>query len=62
MLDEFIDIVMDDLPNNLPPVRSIIHHIYLIFRTILPKKVAYRLNPKENGEITNQVQDCLIKD
>jgi hypothetical protein len=34
MLDEFVEIVVDDLPNELTPVRSISHHIDLIPRKI----------------------------
>lgn len=30
VLNEHVDIVVDDLPNELPPVRSISHHIDLI--------------------------------
>ena len=30
MLEEFKDIVVDDLPNKLPPKRSISHHIDFI--------------------------------
>jgi hypothetical protein len=30
LLDNFADIVVDELPNSLPPIRSINHHIDLI--------------------------------
>jgi hypothetical protein len=30
LLDNFVDIVVDELPNSLPPIRSISHHIDLI--------------------------------
>ena len=43
MLQDYQDIVVDDLPNELPPERSIGHHIYLIPGEILPSKVAYRM-------------------
>ena len=29
LLDEYADIIMDELPNDLPPMRSISHHIDL---------------------------------
>jgi hypothetical protein len=29
LLDNFVDIVVDELPNSLPPIRSISHHIEL---------------------------------
>jgi hypothetical protein len=45
LLDNFADIVVDELPNSLPPIRSIIHHIDLIPGASLPNKVAYRLTP-----------------
>jgi hypothetical protein len=34
MLDEFVDIIVDDLPNTLPHVRSISHHIDLILEQV----------------------------
>ena len=41
-LDEYDDIIMDDLP----PVRSISHHICLIHGASLHNKASYRLNPQ----------------
>ena len=55
MLDEFVDIIVDELPNALPLVISINHHIYLIPGASFPNKVAYRLTPQENEEIKKQV-------
>ena len=52
---------MDELPNVLPPVRSISHHIDLIPDASLPNKEAYRLTPQENEEIKHQVQELLDK-
>jgi hypothetical protein len=40
-LDEFVDIVVDDFPSELPPIRIILHHIYLIPGTNIPNKVVY---------------------
>lgn len=51
LLDEFADIVVDELPNVLPPERSISHHIDLIPSASLPIKAAYRLTPQENEEV-----------
>ena len=61
LLDNFTDIVVDELPNSLPPIRSINHHIDLILGEILPNKAAYRLTPRENEEVKNQVQELLDK-
>ena len=47
MLSEFSDILVDDLPNELPPTRDTSHHIDFILGAILPNKGAYRLTPQE---------------
>jgi hypothetical protein len=38
LMEEFIDIVVDELPRSLPPIRSISHHIDLIPGASLPNK------------------------
>jgi hypothetical protein len=55
LLDNFSDIVVNEMPNSLPPIRSISHHIDLILGSSLPNKVANRLKPRENEEVKNQV-------
>ena len=54
-------LVVDDLPNELPPIRSINHHIDLIFGASLPNKATYKMTPRENEKIKNQVQELLVK-
>jgi hypothetical protein len=61
LLHEFIDIVVDELSNTLPPIKSINHHIDLILGASLPKKEAYILTPQENEEVKEQVQELLDK-
>jgi hypothetical protein len=61
LLDNFADIVVDEMPNSLPLIRSINHHIDLIPRASLPNKATYRLTPRENEEVKNQVQELLGK-
>ena len=61
MLIEFIDIVVDELPDKFPPIRSINHHIDLILGASLPNKAAYRMNPRENEEIKNKCKNCWIR-
>jgi hypothetical protein len=61
LLEEFADIVVDELPHSLPPIRSISHHIDLIPGASLPNKAAYRLTPQENEEVKRQVQDLMDK-
>eukprot|EP00253_Pinus_taeda_P023280 PITA_23280 len=55
------NIVVDDLPDKLPPKRSISHHIDFISGASLPNKAAYRMSPKDNEEIRKQVQELLDK-
>eukprot|EP00253_Pinus_taeda_P017651 PITA_17651 len=61
MLQEFSDIVVDDLPDKLPPKKSISHHIDFILGASLPNKAAYQMTPKDNEEISKQVQELLDK-
>jgi flagellar motility protein MotE (MotC chaperone) len=61
LLEEFADIVVDELPHSLPPMRSVSHHIDLIPGASLPNKAAYRLTPQENEEVKRQVQELLDK-
>eukprot|EP00253_Pinus_taeda_P004973 PITA_04973 len=68
LLEEFQDIAADELPDKLPPKRSISHHIDFIPGASLPNKAAYRMSPKDNEEVRKQVfplprmddmMDCL---
>ncbi|MGN2393610.1 hypothetical protein, partial [Pelomicrobium sp. G1] len=61
LLGNFVDIVVDEFPNSLPPIRSISHHIELIPEEILPNKEIYILTPQENEEVKRQVQYLLDK-
>jgi hypothetical protein len=61
LLENFADIVVDDLPCSFPPIRSINHHIDLIPGASFLNKEAYILTPQENEEVKNQVQDLLKK-
>jgi hypothetical protein len=55
LLEDFDDIVVDELPRSLPPMRSVSHHIDLIPGASLPNKAVYRLTPQENEEVKRQV-------
>jgi hypothetical protein len=61
LLEEFANIVVDELPRSLPPMRSVSHHIDLIPRASLLNKAAYKLMPQENEEVEKQVQELLDK-
>jgi hypothetical protein len=61
LLENFSNIVVDELPSSLPPIRSINHHIDIIPGEILSNKETYKLKPQENEEVNNQVQDLMDK-
>lgn len=55
MLHEFSDIVVDDLPDKLPPKRSISHHNDFTPRASLSNKAVYQMSPKDNEGIRKQL-------
>jgi hypothetical protein len=61
LLQKFVDIVVDELPCSLPPIRSVSHHTDLIPGARLPNNVAYKLTSQENEEVKRQVQDLMDK-
>ena len=56
LLEEFTNIVVDELPHLLPLIKSVSHHIDIIPGASLPNKDAYRLTSQENEEVKRQVQ------
>ena len=61
LLEEFADIVVDELPCSLPHIKSIIHHIDLIPGVSLLNKATYRLTSQENEEVKRQLKDLMEK-
>ena len=61
ILEEFFDVVPEEIPHGLPPMRDIQHQIDLVPGSILPNKSAYRLSPKEHEELTRQVDELIDK-
>ena len=59
LLDDFVDMVPDELPNELPPLRDIQHDIDLVPGSQLPNLPHYRMNPKERDELNRQVEGLL---
>ena len=49
------------VPDGLPPLRGIEHHIDLISGASLPNRPAYRSNPQETKEIEKQVTELMSK-
>ena len=61
ILAEFVDVVLEEIPHGLPPMRDIQHQIDLVPGSVLPNKPAYRMSPKEDEELTRQVDELLNK-
>ncbi|XP_020702245.1 uncharacterized protein LOC110113876 [Dendrobium catenatum] len=60
LLQHYKDITQDELPDQLPPLRAIQHHIDLVPGASLPNKPHYRLNPKEQL-ILQELIDTLLQ-
>ena len=56
LLDDFVDMVPDELPSELPPLRDIQHAINLVLGFQLPNLPHYRMNPKEREDLNRQVE------
>lgn len=61
LMKEFKEIMPDDLPDGLPPIRDIQHHISLIRIDNLPNLQHYRMSLKENEIIQGYVKDLIKK-
>ena len=59
LLDDFVDMVPDELPSELPPLRDIQHAIDLVPGSQLPNLPCYRMNPKNKEELNRQVEGLL---
>ncbi|XP_024200577.1 uncharacterized protein LOC112203910 [Rosa chinensis] len=61
LLSSFSDLAPEELPDELPPMRSIQHAIDFIPGSQLPHLPAYRMNPSEHAELKRQVDELLSK-
>ena len=61
LLSEYGDVISDNVPEGLPPVRKISHQIDLIPIASFPNKASHRMTPTETKELNRQVQELLRK-
>jgi hypothetical protein len=61
LLQEFEDVLPEEVPHGLPPIRGIEHQIDFIPGASIPNRPAYRSNPEETKELQRQVGELLEK-
>ena len=61
LIENFYHLFPEEIPMGLPPKRDIQYHIDLVPGSILPNKLAYRMNPKDTMEIQRQDEELKEK-
>jgi hypothetical protein len=61
LLQEFEDVLPEEVPHGLPPIRGIEHQIDFIPGASIPNRPAYRSNPEDTKELQRQVGELLQK-
>jgi hypothetical protein len=61
VLDEFSDVMLEDLPEDLPPRRQVDHVIKVMPGVTPPAKAPYRMSHEELKELKVQLKELLMK-
>ena len=61
ILELLFDVMFEEIPHGLLPMKDIQHQIDLIPGLVLPNKPTYRMSPNKNEELKRQVDDLLDK-
>jgi hypothetical protein len=59
MLEEFQDIMPKEMLEGLPPMRDIQHYIDLVLGASLPNLSHYRMSPKKNAILQEDVEGLI---
>ena len=62
LLEEFLDVFLEELPMELPPIWGIEHQINLIPGSTLPNGLIYRCNPEEAKELQWKIEELMERD
>lgn len=61
ILEDFVDVVPNDLSEGLPPLKDIQHQIDLVSSASLPKLPHYKMSPQETEILQEKFQELLDK-
>ena len=59
LLEEFVDVMPQELPKILPPRHDVDHNIELVLGPKPPLKAPYRMSPMEFAEMRKQLTELL---